>query len=341
MLNRIKEIMGHVENNSSISLSKKELIECQIVEQQHVAGCKYDSVIDEITNYTSSYIQLNPYNKQKGDYGINGGYWNFKIPQMITQKIDFVEILEIIVEVEDFTQKQNYEHGSGGDYASPVSFIINDKLSQGRIMINAISYNGVLQEYSLRNNLYHEINHTYEQYKRLKNNAQITMFTDNRKYNIFLDKIKKSDDDEFTKMFYFLHYRLFRKSELSAAVSSVYAYLKTINGDRKNIMRDLQKTQAYFEYKNLKNFVENLEKYWGEEWWERKRNLYSKKIEMSPQKFKNWFINRCHVYLNKYFHYMTSAAALYYDRHEPLKEQNEFIKRTEMYIDTDGKITIS
>ena len=71
MLNRIKEIMGHVENNSSISLSKKELIECQIVEQQHVAGCKYDSVIDEITNYTSSYIRLNPYNKQKGYYGIN------------------------------------------------------------------------------------------------------------------------------------------------------------------------------------------------------------------------------------------------------------------------------
>lgn len=331
MLNRIKEIIGKVEKDWSINLSSPELKECYIVEKQHVAGFKYDKVINEIVNYIENYIKNNSYTKRKGILGIEGGYWETTIPNEITQQIDFINNLTIKVTIEDFKKDKTNANtfGTGETHHYKFNDIIDNKINNNTILVNGVSFNKMLSDYSVRNNLYHELNHAYEDYKRLQkiniNNKGLSMYNLTGEVNNFLHTVKNSGKDENTQRFHDICYRLFDKRELSAASTSTYAYLKSINGKRENIIKDLQHTQAYQEYLYFKVCVKELQKLWGEEWWSHKKNLFNKKQNMSAQSFKNWFINRCRVYLDRYFHYMVTAAALYYDEHEDKKMSPDFV----------------
>ena len=319
-LEKILNLVGRVEGKSLTkeieearkSYTKHELKEMIIVEKQHVAGFKYDNVIDLIVGYIDGYIQINPpiYDR-----------WEFTIPTFITKQFDFVHDMTIEVQIINYTldaTNANY-HGEGETLFHRNNHIFLNKISDSHIIVGGIAFDNTLVEYSVRNNLYHELNHAYEEYKRTLNNDKKGMFNHILSYNNMQNKIAQSGDDDYTKIFQFIHYRLFNNSELSAAASSTYAFLKSIKGKRENLARDLKQTQGFIEYSEIKKYVETLEQFWNEEWWENKRNLYDKKLNITPQAFKNWFIGCCRILLNKYFHYMTSAAALYYNETEEKK----------------------
>ena len=141
-----------------------------------------------------------------------------------------------------------------------------------------------------------------------------------------IDLIDSSGSDEFTNYFSVIYYRLFDKSELSAAASSTYAYLKTVNGKRGEILKDIRKTQAYQEYQLLKSMLRELKKKNNTTWWDIKKQILWGNNGSSSPEFKNWFLLKAQNYLKKYFHYMMSAAASYYDDSEEKSPQNHIIK---------------
>lgn len=326
-LNEIFDMMFRMGmNEKKYPLTESEKYEISIVENQHVAGFRYDNVLKEMMRYVEKYIRTTPYHKQKGFMGIKGGFWTFEIPKSITEKITFIENLRVIVHVEDFRAEQDdfSVFGRGITYHSDANKIVDGVLKSETIEVYGLSINKRLCGKSISGNLFHELNHAYEEYKRLEKNDVVngidrTVVGYRKKREDFLAKIDKSGLDTETTMFRFLVYRLFDKSELSAASTSTYAYLQSIDGKRENVTRDIQQTQAYQEYNIMKSYLDTLEKHWGEEWWNVKKKLYSNKENLKTQGFKNWFIGYCRILLKRYFHYMTSAAALYYDSHEEKK----------------------
>ena len=88
-----------------------------------------------------------------------------------------------------------------------------------------------------------------------------------------------------------------------------------------------KKVEFLKNYKNYKEYIDELTKYWGEEFWESYHKLYDKKQNRGTQFFKNWFIKRSRLLLKTYFHYMLSAASAYYDEiEEKMKESTAFKK---------------
>lgn len=327
ILESILNLVGRIEgktleaelNEVRKSYTPEELNEAMIVEKQHVAGFKYNDVIDEVIWYIRRYLHNEPYSEQK-DGG--GGWWNFEIPSQITRKFDFVSDLVIKVEIEDFEgdDKAANDFGGGETYTKSYEGLVGNTLNGGQFLIRGISYNRTLSDYSIRNNLYHELTHEYENYKRRENLQKIgeknSMNSVLRFHNEIIADIDSSGDDNATKVFSFIYYRLFNQSELSAAASSTYAYLKSIKGQRREMLRDLKKTQAYDEYDWMKKQIEALKGVWDEEWWRNKMRIFWKHGVSDPREFKSWFLSHAKDYLKKYFHAMTSAAALYYDETE-------------------------
>ena len=91
------------------------------------------------------------------------------------------------------------------------------------------------------------------------------------------------------------------------------------------MLKDLKKTQAYDEYEWLKKQIEVLKKERSEEWWKNKMRILWKNENADPREFKNWFLIYSKYYMKKYFHSMTSAAALYYDETEKKQRKPRFV----------------
>lgn len=341
LLLEMLNLIGRIEGKTLVSeleevkkgFSKSELNEAMIVEKQHVAAFKYNKAIDNIVRYIRNYILIEKYTKKK-KLGITGGWWKFSVPKELTSLIDFVANLRIDVEVEDFKWDEKESHGSGVKYTNITDTIVGDVLDNAHIVVRGVSFNRRLNDYSIRNNLYHELSHAYETYCREKNlkNMGERFFDASFKQQNIIDKIDSSGSDEFTNYFSVIYYRLFDKSELSAAASSTYAYLKTVNGKRGEILKDIRKTQAYQEYQLLKSMLRELKKMNNTKWWDIKKQILWGNNGSSPQEFKNWFLLKAQNYLKKYFHYMMSAAASYYDDSEEKSPQNHIIKKEDPKI---------
>lgn len=211
----------------------------RLVEERGVAAFPYRTVCKEIVDYCKGYIS----DMEPGDE------CSFQIPYLITRKIDFVDRLIIKVVIKD---GKNYAHLSGG---GKVDLQIDDKIVDGKyekgvITIYGFSYYGVLYEPTILNSLYHELNHFYEAWKELTKTGSMGLYARQAtkgavEVNIFNDK----------KINYWLTticYRLFAETEFNALVSSVYGDLDGINSKRENFSEDIKKTQAYYNYEDMK-----------------------------------------------------------------------------------------
>jgi hypothetical protein len=195
--------------------------------------------------------------------------------------------------------------------------------------IRGVCIDNELLDYSIRNGIYHELNHAYEAYKRQKHfedsgDFEFTAKNDAQKR---LSVQKNLTNDRYGHMMQNILYRLWDPSELSAGATSTYSFFKSNGGERSHISIDLQNTQAYREYCQLKEDIDTLNQYWNEDFWAKYKDLYSSKKSKTIQSFKNWFIKRSHHFLNKYFHYMLSAASAYYDEIEEKMKENTAYKK--------------
>ena len=335
-LRRMLQIMGVVENRqlfSEVFEAHKEYTNDEkkrilVVEKLHIAAFKYGNVIDEIIEYIEDYIFMSDFNirTKNGKMG-----WNFVIPSYITKKIDFIKTLDINVSIisDEENTTRNKSFGEGDINFGDFHFMTNGKIGYIKMNIHGVAIDGELIDYTIRNTLYHELNHAYEVYRRQENFEEkgdldvIPKIDAAKKQNVQLNLT----GDKYGHMMQSIFYRLWDKSELSAAATSVYSYLKSNGGERSRLSIDLLETQAYHEYVLLKEYIDELTKYWGEEFWESYHKLYDKKQNRGTQFFKNWFIKRSRLLLKTYFHYMLSAASAYYDEiEEKMKESTAFKK---------------
>lgn len=326
-LKRILGIIGNIENKvlaSEISLYRNNLTESEakallIVEKQHVAGFKYNAVIDGVIDYIEDYVFMSDYNSQTKN-GKKG--WIFNVPSNVTRGFDFIKNLTLNVQIIDMPESEplnkSLEFGRGDTTVRNDHEIVDGKLNSISIVLKGFCVEGELIDYSIRNVLYHELNHAYETWKRQLKFLQTGDYEDTFLVaGLKANEVQKNlTGDKYGKHMENIFHRLWDKSELSAAATSTYSYLKSVGGIRENLPKDIQNTQAWSEYQLLKESIAELNNYWEPWFWEAYRNLYSEKKSMSPQKFKNWFLKRSNVYLKNYFHYMLSAALMYYDEVE-------------------------
>lgn len=335
-LRRMMQIMGIVENRqlfSEINEAHKEYTNDErkkmlVVEKLHIAAFDYSKVIDEIIEYIEDYIFISDFNSKTSSGKLG---WKFTIPEYITKKIDFIKKLEINVSVVSLSKEGDTKNkfGEGEINFGDFHFITGGKIGYIKMNIHGISIDDELVDYTIRNTLYHELNHAYEVYRRQET------FEDNGDLKVIpsvdADKRKSVQlnltNDKYGHMMQSIFYRLWDKSELSAAATSVYSFLKSNGGERSRLSIDLLNTQAYHEYILLKEYIDELTKYWGENFWEKYHQLYDKKQNRGTQFFKNWFLKRSRLLLKTYFHYMLSAASAYYEEIEERMDKGTALRK--------------
>ena len=256
-LRRMMQIMGIVENRqlfSEINEAHKEYTNDErkkmlVVEKLHIAAFDYSDVIDEIIEYIEDYIFVSNFNikTSNGKYG-----WKFTIPDSITKKIEFIKKLEINVSIVSLKKEEEAKNkfGNGDINFGDFHFITGGKIGFIKMNIHGISIDDELVDYTIRNTLYHELNHAYEVYRRQesfeeKGDLSIMPSIDADKRNSVQLNLT---NDKYGHMMQSIFYRLWDKSELSAAATSVYSYLKSNGGERSRLSIDLLETQAYHEY---------------------------------------------------------------------------------------------
>ena len=297
-------------------LMEQERKAIRLVEERGVAAFPYRTVCKEIINYCKDYIAgMEP-----------GDECSFQIPYLITRKIDFVDRLIIKVNVKD---GENYPDLSGGGkiVLQIDDKIVDGKYEKGTINIYGFSYYGVLYDVTILNSLYHELNHFYEAWKELNRTGSMSLYAHqatkgNIEVNIF-------DNDNYNYWLTTICYRLFAETEFNALISSVYGDLEGINSKRENFSEDIKKTQAYYNYENMKTALPYI------------MREFKKEPELIFRFYK--ILNHYGIYLNPYtkdafglmkeFNRRTKyllkclirgigrAASLYYDAQEVPKDK--------------------
>jgi hypothetical protein len=223
-------------------LMEQERKAIRLVEERGVAAFPYRTVCNEIIGYCKKVaVGMKP-----------GDERTVSIPSAISNKIDFINNLIINIEIKD---GEDYAHITGGGKVELQidDKIVNGKYSSGIITIYGFSYCGVLYERTILNSLYHELNHFYEAWKELTKTGSMGLYASQAnkgqvKVNIF-------DDERYNLWLTELCYRLYAESELNALISSVYGDLESFDSKRENFSKDIEKTQAYWLYKNLCKFL--------------------------------------------------------------------------------------
>lgn len=150
-----------------------------------------------------------------------------------------------------------FKNGSGScTVDTNRSVIYNEKLSNVYIKIHTYSSLNKLNDTTLLNNIYHELNHAYDAFK-----AKIKDSGLNR-YIVDSNRINYPSNVNFHEYWKEIFYHLFSKTEFNALVASVYGDLKAMSSKRENFHNDYKKTLAYKAYnffiKNLTPIIDNM-----------------------------------------------------------------------------------
>lgn len=289
----------------------------RLVEERGYAGTKYIPVIKQIINYIQNYVY------ETYDVNVSDRDIKFEIPEKLTSKIDIVRDLKIFITVHDRADWNEAAHNSGGGSKTLGRFdkIVNGKLEDITIKIFAWSWDGEIFSRTVFNSLSHELNHVYEEYKRLlKYNDNSDFFLEVYNRNNASKRIYSSDktiNDYVCTAFY----RLLDKSELNALINGVYGDLKGFELDgvengRKDFSKNIIHLQAYVIYKYFNDkfsyVFRNLE---DDEWKRIQReynNVFNKKIH-NLDNFKVHFKNLIRRRLNDLMRGIGKVASYYYD----------------------------
>lgn len=350
---RILEVMGCGKYyDVPYTISEGKVI--NIVEERGLAGLKYSKVCGEMIEYIKKYAYLhipNDYITER--YYFNNGkdikdlhvwIYDILVPDYITEKIDFIEKLNfhIILKrvIMENAEDKMYEYlrvaGSGSNTSNKHDILNKDnQLKNSGIEIVCYMINDDFIDSTFKVSFFHEINHAYENYKRLLNYQKNSNLKEKNLYyklsNInYIGKVKLLDSSNaYDLAMGEILYRLWTDSERNALITHIYGDLESMKSKRENFSKDLKKSSAYKIYFNLKNncipLINSLN---DSELWQKymqilglKYNYMNKDIDA----FKRSFIKRSNILLNSLFHNIGKAASLYYDQSEGIDLTNKTI----------------
>jgi hypothetical protein len=299
-------------------MNEKDLI--RLVEDRGVGIYPFKKVIDEIVNYVQNYLLDTKYNPDFFTVKINKHpmevrKFKIEVPTNITKKLDFVTNFTISVMVYDLEDSESIIYVTGGNGTSQDYYdqrVNSDgKLNFGSMTLQCFSHKKELYPRTIYEVLYHEFNHAWESYQRLKNGKQSSYDALlSGDYQHVTSNLKKTQDVDI-KSLYMIVYRLFFKAEFNALVASVYGDLKLTNG--KQFSNDIKTAKAFQIYKEIKDNVlprvkEMPDYKWGiffDEWRGKPSNYVLKD--------KQTFINKTEFLLDQLFRRIAKTASLYYE----------------------------
>lgn len=336
MYNKLKE---DIEYKTLLSkYNKREQKVINLVEERGISGFRYQKIINQCVDYINKYLASNQSNEQgTGNLKLNGKNinvnveaYNISIPPKLFNWVDIFNGLNISVKVYNIVKDLNredemkfYPHGEGA-YALNNNLDYNSedkKLYNVVIKIHCYALNGKLNIHSFSEVFYHEFNHAYENYKRLLNSngtSSIMNLNSRKRYNAAISYLNSNDLP--AKAIGEILYRLWDDSELTATSGAIFGELKAMNSKRQNYVKDMENTHAYKHYLELKEAIEVLNKNDDEIIWYNVASIMDYfKINMDIKNFKDSFIKRSRLLLDKYFRQMGKAASLYYDETEGIE----------------------
>jgi len=313
-------------------MKEEELI--QLVEERGVGIYPFKEVIDEIADYVQKTLNKTLLSSKSNKLTttdnkvVNYMCYIVNIPKTITEKFTWINDLNISIEVRDTKDKETIKplSGTGATTLHPTQklvFVNNEyKLSVGDINIICYSVDKQLQPRTLYLNLFHEFNHDWENFNRLKKNQEEKekygsdevsnglWFTH---YQLNYNNIVKGckSNDENIRKFCNILYRLWIPDEFNALIASVYGDLKGLCS--KSYKEDYKKLNAYGIYVNLKSYLNDL-KTKGNLVWQELSTYHIVSIPPNRiESFKNQFITQSEYKLNDLFHRINRTASLYYE----------------------------
>jgi hypothetical protein len=313
-----------VKNEIERIISESELID--LVEKRGVGVYPFKKEIDEIVNYVQKVLDddlVVPDQRQILPM-MNGRSlvftpYNIKIPFEILSKFDWIKRFELWVVVRDMDNLQVVKPLSGEGNTllrHPNQQLLKtkngDKLRIANINVTCYSVNKQLQPRTLYLNLYHEFNHNWEEFNRLKTDDELDSLWFVHKelnYNKIYDGCKSSDKD--IKTFCMVLYRLWIPDEFNALVSSMYGDLEGMKSTSYTF--DYKSTKGYETYQLLKNALNYLKNLKLEKWGELSEFHITSISPQNIESFKEKFIRQSEQKLSDLFHRMNRTASLYYE----------------------------
>jgi hypothetical protein len=334
----------------------KEQIVINIVEERGVAVFPFANVIDEMFYYCQNYIKTKKPTRQdtlhypQHNKYIPANLYNFPIPNYITKKITWIHDLEILISLYDvFGERGTMPLQGDGEYLSnPNVKLIGDQVNNVKLNITIYSIKGEIIKSTLLTNLYHELNHIYEEYQRLCNNKKHedgnrsseqrkhkhaeNLYNISKMYNQQAIMRGATSSDEEVKAISNILYRLFIPTEFNAFVAGLYGDLQSMNSD--NFTKDFPKTSIGKIYQQLKNYLELIKTIPENEWYK-----FSTLFNVNPEttnftEFKELVITEAQNKLNEIFRRFGKVATAWYDK------KNHMIENYVVYDGVNNQIQI-
>ena len=334
--NKLKE---DIEYNTLLSkYNKREQKVINLVEERGLSGFRYQKMINQCVEYINKAIN-NRDSDFKGtgtlklngtDYKVNLGKYYLNIPSELFDWVDIFQyihiqviLINIIGDFKEDDEVKFYPRGKGG-YQLNDNWDYNDnnkKLYNVNIRVECYALNNKLNVQSFTSVFYHEFNHAYENYNRLKNSHGGSSFKDlarRKRYGSAISYMRSNN--EFTSSIGEILYRLWDNSELTSTAAAIYGELSAINSKRKNYIQDMEKTHTYERYLALKKDLVNVNKVTDEDAWFNVASMMGYyKSNMDINLFRKNFIKRSYMLLDKFFRQIGKVASLYYDKKEGIE----------------------
>ena len=190
--------------------------------------------------------------------------------------------------------------------------------------INCFAINNKIVPISFFRVMVHEFNHFFESYKRSIKNLNTDFILKNKNIkNIQNDinndiSLRKQEKDALNNIIYALFYY----GELNAHVSSLFGELVSYNVTNKkefnSIWKELDSFYRYDELKNNLNIISYID---SNILYKLCKNLTNIKT-ISPMAFKNTFLKRCTIKLQKYYNKMMKLVDRYIQKVSDLDQYN-------------------
>lgn len=299
----------------------------------------YEKIVNPIIKYVETYIKNNQPNAKENLNNIEANVYNISIPINLLSEITWAENKIITINVFDITEQglnsiggikwaKNFTSGSAyvleSDKLTP-----DNKLESLNVEFDLISVNKVLIANFIRNALYHELTHAFQNYNQLLKTGKGLYHSNlNTNYGEIKGNLESPSNDEYINMFNKINYTLLNTAELNATIAGVYGSLETLNSTRDNFAKDIQKISAYNMYKDIKdNYLPKLSAL-DDSYWDLFQNTtYLQKKNPTPgnqsglrretpQKFKQRFLNSVNFKLKQFINGIGKVASQYYDNVE-------------------------
>jgi hypothetical protein len=242
----VKKLFEEHKKLINIEARIPDKIEDILREYRGIAAYDERFTIDELYNLAQSEYQKN---YKEGEEKTNFEFYVTK-----NKSISWIDNLLFKLNVINFDPRMReagIRAASNAAYNGENSTLKNELLNNVSIRMNIGAQNNIINKGIFYDSIYHEVNHAYEDYKRMMTNG-----IDNNSYNVYKNKgyfNQTTVNDDISYSFNRIMYVLFTPTEFNAFVGSVYGELRSWNSQDEN---DLYKTYTYKVYRNLKDCID-------------------------------------------------------------------------------------